>query len=104
MASRMACHPEKWRRGKVSPCEEAIANTPLLDIAWSTLAFIRNERVVGDVSPPPIRNFARSRRGFNGDDIAESISQQPLVKSDGLQNSLMLTALKRFVTAAPSLS
>ena len=45
MASRMACHPEKWRRGKVSPCEGAIANTPLLDIAWSTLAFICNERV-----------------------------------------------------------
>ena len=46
MASRMACHREKWRRVKISPCQEAIANTPLPDIAWSTLAFIRNEWVV----------------------------------------------------------
>jgi hypothetical protein len=45
MTSRMACHREKWRRGKISPSQEAIANTPLLDIAWLTLAFIRNERV-----------------------------------------------------------
>ena len=48
MASRMACHREKWRQGNISPCREAIANTPLLDITWSTLAFIRNERVVRD--------------------------------------------------------
>ena len=27
MASRMACHREKRRRGNISPCQEAIANT-----------------------------------------------------------------------------
>jgi hypothetical protein len=51
------------------------------------------------------RSLGRSsRRGFDGDDVAEAIAQQPLVEPDRLEDSLSLPAFDRFVTAAPPLS
>ena len=68
----MACHREKWRRAKISPCREAIANTPLLDIARSTLAFIRNEgsdlkdAVYAAVSDIEARDYGRLEEAPGG--------------------------------------
>ena len=44
----LACHDEKWRREKTSPCYEAIAKAPLADIARRTLAFMCNGPIPQD--------------------------------------------------------
>ena len=68
----LACHDEKWRRQKTSPCYEAIAKVPLADIARRTLAFMRNGSVAQDkalslvITQIEAEDYARAEMALGG--------------------------------------
>ena len=67
-----ACHGEKWRRQKTSPCYEAIVKTPLPQIAKLALALMRgrgmplSEAIAASVTHIEVEDYVRLNMVLGG--------------------------------------
>ncbi|MGA7881756.1 MAG: hypothetical protein WBL40_02875 [Terrimicrobiaceae bacterium] len=68
----LACHDEKWRKQKTSPCYEPIAKAPLADIARRTLTLMCNGSVPQDkalalvITEIEAEDYARAEMALGG--------------------------------------